>query len=202
MTDFSPRFYGPMTLGLMMLGLALFHTGVLTGRASRGRYLGLVAIGAAALAVIGWNAADQLRDGFPSATRAWDYIPNLTLAPLVSLGYVGLIGLALQSDRFSGVKAALAAVGRMAFTNYLVQSLIMTTVFYGGRGLGLFGRLDWTAWTLMVLAVWAFQIGASSWWLSRWRMGPMEWLWRRLSYGRPVPLSRTAPLQRGAIPPA
>jgi uncharacterized protein len=86
--------------------------------------------------------------------------------------------------------ARFTAVGRMAFTNYLMHSLILTTVFYG-YGLGLYGQVPRAAQMLFVTAVIGFQLWLSPWWLARYRFGPMEWIWRSLTYWRPQPF-RTA----------
>jgi uncharacterized protein len=80
-----------------------------------------------------------------------------------------------------------APVGRMAFSNYLAQSLILGFIFYG-YGLGLFGRLGVTAALAIAIAVYALQAAASAWWLTRWRYGPVEWLWRSLMYGQWQPM--------------
>lgn len=191
--------FGPQTLGLMMWGLALFKLGVLQGRASTRTYLIMAAAGGLALAAIGWNAQDQLRDSFPRATAGFDELPNFTLAAVVTLGYIGTVNLALRGRLLRPVFLALAPVGRMAFTNYIAQSLIMTTIFYAGRGLGLYGRLDWPQWSAIVAAIWIVQLIWSPLWLSRFTMGPLEWVWRRLSYGRPLPLRRS-PSRRAAVP--
>jgi uncharacterized protein len=74
-------------------------------------------------------------------------------------------------------------VGRMALTNYLVQSLICTTIFYS-YGLGLYGRVGPLADLFLGLVIYSLQIPFSQWWLSTHRYGPMEWVWRRLTYGR------------------
>jgi uncharacterized protein len=79
----------------------------------------------------------------------------------------------------------------MAFTNYLTQTLIMTTLFYMPWGPRLMGQVDYPAQWAIVAAVWALQLIWSPLWLSRFRMGPLEWLWRRLSYGRDLPLRRS-----------
>lgn len=192
--------HGPGTLGLMMLGLGLFKAGVLSGRADRRLYLGFILAGAAALAAIGWAALLQLAGAGP-ALGLIDF-PNAVLSPLVTLGYVALVALGMRRARTRRALGVLRPVGRMAFTNYLTQSLIMTAVFYGGgRGLGWFGRLDWPQWMLLAPAVWALQLVWSALWLSRFTMGPFEWVWRCLSYGRPVPLRRTA-VARPALPAA
>ena len=74
-------------------------------------------------------------------------------------------------------------VGRMALTNYLLQSLICTTIFYS-YGLGLYGRVGPLADFFLGVAIYGPQVPLSRWWLSTHRYGPMEWLWRRLTYGR------------------
>ena len=79
----------------------------------------------------------------------------------------------------------------MALTNYLAQTLIMTTLFYMPWGPRLFGRMDYVQ-LWVVAAVWALQLVWSPLWLSRFRMGPLEWVWRRLTYGRPLPLRKAA----------
>jgi uncharacterized protein len=77
----------------------------------------------------------------------------------------------------------LAPMGRMALTNYLTHSIVFTLIFYG-YGLGLYGEVGRAGATLMALALLAFQVWFSGWWLARYRMGPMEWVWRALTYGR------------------
>ena len=84
------------------------------------------------------------------------------------------------------------AVGRMALTNYLLQTLICTTVFYG-HGLGLFGQVDRAGQFLIVLGVWAFQLVASSAWLCCFALGPVEWVLRWLIYGRRPSFLRSSP---------
>jgi len=83
-----------------------------------------------------------------------------------------------------------AAVGRMALSNYLLQTLICTTIFYG-HGLGLFGQVDRAGQFLIVLAVWTFQLLASSIWLRYFALGPVEWALRWVIYGRRPGLLRS-----------
>jgi uncharacterized protein len=195
------RDFAPLVLGLMMIGLGLFKRGVLQGRASARTYQVLLLLGALALAVIGWTAAAELRAGFPLRTLGLWSLPNFLLSLVVTLGYVAAVSLALRTRAARPAAWLFGAVGRMAFTNYIAQSLIMTAVFYGGgRGLGFFGQLTWTEWTLVVLAVWAAQLVWSPLWLARFRMGPLEWLWRSLSYNRRVQLRRNRALERPSVP--
>jgi uncharacterized protein len=104
-------------------------------------------------------------------------------APALSLAYAS--GLVLLVQRPSWLKRLrpLAPVGRMALSNYLLQTLIATTLVYG-YGLGLYGRIGPAAGVALTLAIFAVQLSLSRWWLARFRFGPLEWLWRSLTYGR------------------
>lgn len=104
-----------------------------------------------------------------------------------SLGYVGLIVLALHGRSVFARVRVLAPAGRMALTNYLLQSLISTFVFYG-YGAGQWGLAR--SWQIVfVVAVFALQVAFSHWWLARYRYGPLEWLWRAFTYRR-IPAMR------------
>ena len=106
------------------------------------------------------------------------------------LGYVGLVVLMLHSDTVFSRIRVLAPAGRMALTNYLSQSLICATYFYG-FALGHWG-MPRSQQMIFVLVVYALQVALSHWWLARFRYGPMEWLWRGFTYGE-VPAFRIAP---------
>ena len=82
-----------------------------------------------------------------------------------------------------------APVGRMALTNYLLQSVICMFVFYG-FGLGLYGQVGTAAAAGIALIVFAIQVPLSRWWLGRYQYGPAEWAWRRLTYRVPVAMRR------------
>jgi uncharacterized protein len=75
----------------------------------------------------------------------------------------------------------------MAIGNYLLQTLICTTLFYG-YGFGLYGQVGAAAGVLLTIAIYALQIPLSVWWLRHFRFGPVEWLWRSLTYGERQPM--------------
>lgn len=104
----------------------------------------------------------------------------------VSLAYIGVVMLACRNSWLPGLQRRLAACGRMALSNYLLQTIIATFIFYG-HGLGLFESLSRPYGHLVVLAIWIFQLWLSPWWLARYRFGPFEWLWRTATYLRPQP---------------
>jgi uncharacterized protein len=110
---------------------------------------------------------------------------------LVTLAYVSLIVLVTTRGP-AWLVAPLRPVGQMALTNYLSQTLIMTTLFYMPWGPRLFGQVDYVGMWGLVAAVWAVQLIWSPLWLARFRMGPLEWVWRCLTYGRRVPIRKAA----------
>lgn len=127
----------------------------------------------------------------PANSDAFTIAANLmTLANLpLSLGYIGVLVLWVHGGGTSLRLAWLAPVGRMALSNYMLQSLIGTLTFYG-YGLGLWGRIDRVGQLLLVCCVFAVQIVVSRWWLVRYRFGPMEWAWRAVTYWQRPPLVR------------
>lgn len=181
----------PLTvLSLMLIGMGLYKLGVLSGKAASAAYRGLIAAGLGALVIVG--VAEAVYMVLPS--HAWPvralarWLQSAT-APVVSLGYVGLMVMATHARLWKAIPAILAPVGQMAFTNYLTQSIVMTVLFYGGRGPGLYGKVDRPFLAGAVVAIWAAQILWSRWWMARFTMGPLEWLWR-LAYRGPMPLRR------------
>ncbi|GIK51006.1 MAG: DUF418 domain-containing protein [Hyphomonadaceae bacterium] len=180
------------TAGVMMIGMALFKWGFLSGKAPNWLYALCIAVAAVALALIGYQAMLNWDARFDTVHMLTGGIMvNVTLSILVSIGYAAALILLVKAG-LRVVTGPLAAVGRMAFTNYIAQSLIMTTLFWGGRGFGLFGEVDRVSLWGVVVAVWALQLIWSPLWLARFQMGPLEWLWRRLSYGKPLAMARAA----------
>ncbi|HEY6830828.1 MAG TPA: DUF418 domain-containing protein [Gemmatimonadaceae bacterium] len=107
------------------------------------------------------------------------------------LAYAALLLLIFQTARGARLLAPLAATGRMALTTYLTQSVVCTTLFYS-YGFRLLGRVGYTGMFTITVTLFAVQMAVSVWWLKRYRFGPVEWLWRTLTYGR-APAMRVAP---------
>jgi uncharacterized protein len=175
------------TVPLMMLGMGLFKAGFFTGRSPLWVYLALIAGGGATLALLGvlsWREA-MAGPGVEATGGAAAAVASFPL--IIALGYASLIILATRRG-LGLIGRIFAPVGRMAFTNYLAQTLIMSTIFYMPWGPRLYGQVDFAALWPIVGAVWVATLIWSSLWLSRFRMGPLEWLWRTLTYGRRLPL--------------
>jgi len=183
----------PMLAGLLPQTLAIFLAGMLAWRrgylrepdAHARELLGIAAVGlgvGGALTV--FNLID--REGWLFFLTA----VTLSIAPLVlAAGYAASLMLLLRSVPTRRALAAFASLGRMAFTNYIMQSLVFGFVFYG-YGLGLFGRLGTVRALAIGLTVYLLQLAFSHWWLGRYRFGPLEWAWRSLTYGEPQPMRR------------
>ena len=173
--------------GTMLLGMALYRWGVLTGERSAALYRRLVALGVVGLAItVAGVFYIEANDWSADAALVWRQFIYVGSFPLAG-GYLGLVMLYARRRPNGPVTRGLAAVGRTAFTNYLLQTVIATTVFYG-HGLGLFGSVTRAEQLGFVVVVWAVQIVLSVLWLRRFRFGPVEWVWRTLTYGERQPV--------------
>jgi uncharacterized protein len=182
-------FVGWDALGRILLGMGLMKLGVFSAERSRWFYvlmvvlgyglgLPLVAVGAYQLIqhkfdIVYWFGAGSMYNDFGSI--------------LVALGHIGALILLYKAGAFVWLSYRLAAIGRMALSNYLMHTIICTTLFYG-YGFRLFGRLDRVQLLGIVFAIWALQLWLSPIWLRSFRFGPAEWLWRSLTYGGPQPM--------------
>ncbi len=177
--------------GLMLIGMGLFQREVFGARRSPRFYAGLIAAAVAVgLPLQAYGLSLDFARGWPLSSffigLQFNYWPSVA----VSLGYVGLVMLACRTEALRRLTRPFAAVGQTALTNYLLQTVLCTTIFYG-HGLGWFGSVDRVGQLGVVAGVWALQLVASPLWLRRFRFGPAEWAWRSLTYGARQPLRRT-----------
>jgi uncharacterized protein len=166
----------PRTVGLFLLGAFLWRSGLFKRVSDYTDELGLAAI-------VGITAGGAL-------TVAQGGAASSHLAPVVlALGYgAALLALShLSTGR--RVLAVFAPVGRMAFTNYVLQSMLFAGIFFG-YGFGQFGEMTVSTASAIGVAVYACQVLASRWWVERYRFGPLEWTWRMLMYGAAQPMRR------------
>jgi len=180
----TPLFLLWDALFMMLLGMALFKWGVLTGDLSPRGAARLTFVGlGTGLALNSWEihralAADlSLLSAF-SQTSFTYHIGRTAM----TLGYVGLLASILHRRWAPALLKRLTAVGRMALSNYLLHSVIALLIFTGA-GLGLVGEFSRAQLYILVIAMWLLQLYLSPWWLGRHRFGPLEYLWRRLTYG-------------------
>jgi len=180
--------------GMMLIGMALYKLGVFSGKASIKTLL--------IMSCIGYTVGCSLRifeiyqiwsvDFDTERRDPWLVMPYNVGRLCVALGHIGLFCALMQSRLAHPVVRYLAAVGRLALTNYVGQTVISAFIFFG-FGLGLFAYFERYQLMYVCLAVWALQLVASHFYLKRYRIGPLEWLWRSLTYGRRQPIRGAAP---------
>jgi uncharacterized protein len=177
--------------GVMLLGIAFVKLGILAAQRTASFYRTCVLLGLGLGIPLTLYSQQvflepelDLRRYFTTSSVA-DYYGSL----LMALSYLGLVMLAVQNNWFPAAQARLAAVGRMALTNYFSHTLICTFIFHGW-GLGQFGYWSRSQLALLALCIWAFQLIISPIWLRHFQFGPMEWLWRTLTYLRRQPFRR------------
>jgi uncharacterized protein len=185
-------FFGWETLAYFLFGMALLKTGFFRGEWEAARYRRLLVIGygIGIPAYVG-IAYVLYRDGF-SVPMIFALAMGATtpVRPLMILATASLI--ILLTRRGGAVVDRVAAAGRVAFTNYLGTSILMTSLFYG-YGFGLYGAFSRIELWIVVIAMWALMLAWSKPWLEHFRYGPFEWLWRSLARGRAEPMRRAAP---------
>lgn len=173
----------------MLLGMGLMKLGVFAAERSRSFYAWMAALGyGIGLPLMVYDVNELIRHEFKGEYMLQGGVfYNVFGSLVVALGHVGLIMLIVQSGALTWITRKLAAVGRMALSNYLTHSIVCTTLFYG-YGFGLFGQIHRTGLAAIVLTIWVIQLWISPIWLKHFRFGPAEWLWRSLTYWKIQPM--------------
>jgi len=180
---------GFFAISRMLVGMGLMKLGVFSAQRSRRFYLWTVGLCyGIGLPLMVFDAVELIRHKFSvEYMMHGGILYNLFGSLVVALGHVGLLMLIVQSGALGWLTTRLAAVGRMALSNYLFDSILCTTLFYG-YGFNLFGQINRTGLAAIVLTIWTFQLLISPIWLKYFRFGPAEWLWRSLTYWRLQPM--------------
>ncbi len=178
-----------LAMGRMLIGMGLMKMGVFSAVRSRRFYLWMIALGyGIGLPLMVFDAQELIAHNFSGTYLMHGGLYfNLFGSLVVALGHVGMVMLVVQSGALSWLTKRLAAVGRMALTNYLTHSIVCTTLFYG-YGFGLFASINRTGMACIVLIIWVTQLLISPIWLRHFRFGPAEWLWRSLTYWKLQPM--------------
>jgi uncharacterized protein len=181
------------TIGFMLLGMAMLKGGFLTGRWDADQYRRVARhgflIGVPPMVAIGgwliWNSFPALPT--MAAVLAWSFPFRIPL----TVGWAALILWLFQRHRSAPLFTRIGAAGRVALTNYLGTSLVMTAIFQGW-GLGLFGHVPLAVLPLFVLAGWTLMLAWPLWWTNHFSQGPLEWLWRSLARGQMQKIRRNS----------
>lgn len=174
---------------MMLIGMAFYKWGILTGKRSTQFYLNLV--------LITYAVGIAMRTVIMGVTWANDFMPGtsliMSLSPIgriaMSIGHVGLFFLLWHLFSSSLIMRALTATGRMALSNYIGQTIVMTLLFTS-LGFGLYGQFDRAQLYGIMVLIWVLQLTLSVAWMKRYKMGPLEWVWRMLTYFKILPNRR------------
>jgi uncharacterized protein len=195
---YSVGFYSSFweSFGSIALGMALFKLGLFSGKLKRRTYLWITLIGLGIGLPFAYHLAyvvtrGQLETTLDYFDSRWFSIYHMEQIPrvLCGIGYTGLVVLIYQTGWFKKVMYAFSCLGKMAFTNYMLTNIFCAVLFYG-FGLGLYGNFQFYQLHYIVLAMCVMQIIFSVAWLHFFKMGPFEWLWRRLTYGKAFHLNQ------------
>lgn len=184
-------------LGMMLIGMGLLQAGFLSAQLPYRTYAWISAIGYGIGLPLGvLNSWEVWRHGFePLALMRWLALPYDLQRLAVALAHASVVLMIVKAGALRWLTRPLAAVGQTALSNYLGTSVICTLVF-NGYGLGLFGKLQLYQLFYVVAGVWAVNLIVSPIWLKYFRFGPVEWVWRSLTYWKVQPMRR----MEGAAP--
>jgi uncharacterized protein len=178
------------SIAAMLIGMALLRLGVLTLAAPARVYWMFVFVGyGIGIPVSLYETLSAAGANFAPLVLARNWLTYDVGRFAMAAGHLGVVLLICQSGLFRSWRFAMARVGQMALTNYLLHSLL-GLIFFTGAGFALFGAIDRAALYLFVLGFWAANIALSVYWLRRYRYGPAEWLWRTLTYMKAQPMRR------------
>ena len=184
--------------GMMLIGMALYRLGVLTLERPLRLYVYMVVAGYGIGLIVNYLETRWILDHRFSAVAFAQTNVTYDLGRLaMTIGHLGALLLFVRLGALPWLRRSLAAVGQMAVTNYLTHSVVCSFIFIG---LGYYGQLERHQLYYIVFTIWAVQLVVSPIWLRHYRFGPVEWLWRYLTYMKRPPMRHTAvPVTAGAV---
>jgi uncharacterized protein len=187
---FTP-YYFPILwdmLCMMLFGMALVKTGALAAQRSYAYYAKMAAIGyTIGIPLHVWMAWRHITLNFDGLAMGFTNIAYEPARIAVCFGHIAVLMMIMKAGALTAITSRVAAVGQMAFSNYILQSVICSTLFYG-YGFGRFGKLERYELYYVVLGCWLIHLAISPWWLRHYRFGPLEWCWRSLTYWQRQPM--------------
>ncbi len=175
-------------LSMMLLGMGLFKLGIFHGERKAAFYGLMVLVGYGVGIPLNWyETTFYMNDNFSVVSYFTNQITYELGRIFTTMGHVGTVMLCARSAIPGFLKSAMAAVGRMALTNYVMHTVIATTLFGAFRQFGQWQRFELY---YLVLLIWLFQLIVSPIWLSYFLFGPLEWMWRWLTYGNRPPFKK------------
>lgn len=180
------------TLAMMLWGMAFLKLGILKAAKSKKFYLTMLVIGYSIGLTVNYIECSHMVENNFSLPSYYRMFLTYNLGRIaMTCGHIALIMLFIKSGWLSMLQRSLAAVGQMAFTNYIVHTIICNFIFLG-YGLSKYGKLQRYELYYIVIGIWVFQLIISPIWLKYFRFGPLEWLWRSLTYWKVQPFRKRA----------
>jgi uncharacterized protein len=177
---------------MMFIGMGLMKTGVLSAQRPAAFYGRMALIGyAIGIPVNTYTAWVIIQSNFDPVVHAWANSTYDIGRLSIALGHLGMVMLVCKLGWFGWLTERLGAIGQMAFSNYIFQSVV-TAFIFTGYGFGLYGRLQRYELYYVVAAIWVVQLIVSPIWLRHYRFGPLEWGWRSLTYWKKQPMRLAA----------
>lgn len=178
------------TLAMMLWGMAFFKMGVLSGTKSNRFYWRMALIGyAIGLVTNYFETSHIVAENFSILSFYRNFLTYQLGRVTITCGHIALIMLFVKSGILPWLRKSLAAVGQMAFTNYITHSIICNFIFLG-YGLSMYGKMQRHELYYIVIGIWIFQLIVSPIWLRYFRFGPLEWAWRSLTYWEKQPFRK------------
>ena len=178
---------------MMLIGMGLMKLGVLAGRSSIRTYVWMAIAGyAIGLPVNIYTAYIIIRGNFDPVLQTFSAVTYDVGRLSIALGHLGIIMLLCKTKTMQWLTNSLGAVGQMAFSNYIMHSIVCAFIFTG-YGFAMYGRLQRYQVYYVVAAIWIFQMIVSPIWLRHFRFGPLEWGWRSLTYWKKQPMRLPKP---------
>ena len=204
--EFAPRIEGLVyyrggfcdVLGMMLLGMGLLKLGFLSAQRSYAEYATVAIAGyLIGIPINCYTVYIDIRDKFDSGTMALAGLTYDIERFAVAFAHIAVIMMLCKAGAMKWLTSRLAAVGQMALTNYLFDTIVCC-LFFCGYGFGQFGKLERYQLYYVVAAIWTIQFFGSRIWLEHFRFGPAEWLWRSLTYWKRQPMRLEQPAEPGA----
>jgi uncharacterized protein len=185
----------PTVLAMFLLGMYAYRRGIFQNLQANKQYLSTVLLWSGLVGVVG-NVIFALLAGNegpmpPTVGTTIGVAAYAFGVPALAIFIIATVALLWQREVWKRVLFVLAPVGRMALTNYILQTVTCVTIFYG-YAFGNFGKVGPLSATLIALSIFAVQIVLSNIWLRFAAYGPLEWIWRQLTYRRRLPLFKRA----------
>jgi len=178
------------TLAMMLLGMAFFKLGILKAERSNKFYWQMALIGyGIGITTNYFETAHIVANNFSIISFYKNFLTYQVGRIPTTCGHIALIMLFAKSGFLPWLKRSLAAVGQMAFTNYITHSIICNIIFLG-YGFSMYGKLQRYELYYIVISIWIFQLIISPIWLKHFRFGPLEWAWRSLTYWEKQPFKK------------